>query len=163
MDEAAGRRGSGSRDRRHKPGHRPLVDVAVQGGCRGCCCGCCCAWKALGDVCCGRGFWGRGSSAVAACEANGQVAKDVAFRGHVAALTVVRGCCLWMRQPVVDTCRRNHGTAAEAVAPVDMIVLAVVGDVAHVTICPLLACQSKAPHFATAIFLCNTSPKMKNT
>ena len=44
----------------------------------------------------------------------------------------------------------------QKLSPVDVLVLAVVEDVAHVTICPLLACQSKAPHFAAAILMKNT-------
>ena len=50
------------------------------------------------------------------------------------------------------TRRRGHGTAAEVVASVNVTVPTAVGDVAHVNICPLLACQSRAPLIATALF-----------
>ena len=54
------------------------------------------------------------------------------------------------------TRRRGHGTATEIVASVDVVPTAV-GDVAHVTICSLLVCLSRALHIATTLCVCSLS------
>ena len=40
----------------------------------------------------------------------------------------------------------------------DVTVPTTVGNVVHVKICSLLACQSRAPHFVTAFFVCFLCP-----
>ena len=50
------------------------------------------------------------------------------------------------------TRRQGRGTVTEVIASVDVTLLRALGDVAHGTICPLLACQSRASHFATAFY-----------
>ena len=55
------------------------------------------------------------------------------------------------------TRRQGHGTAAEVVASVVTLPTAV-GDVAKLKTCSLLVCQSRAPHFFTAVFVCVLCP-----
>ena len=128
---------------------------------RECCCGCCYARTALGDVCCGRGCGrGRINGTAAAYEANGRSAKDVTFREHTWLLRGAWGCCLRMRPHggsggsggCHPQTRSWDGRRSRRLRERDCAD----GCRGRRTrkICSLLAFQSRAPHFATAFFVC---------
>ena len=82
----------------------------------------------------------------------------VAAKGRLVEVVFGRGCPGGREGAGTATRRQGHGTAAEVVASVDVTVPTAVGDVAHVKMCPLSAYQSRAPHFATALFVCVLCP-----